>query len=288
MFTDRYAKLIGYDPIDPRDFDPAMRELEVFFRKQGLINTPVQHRFGILPACENPHSIAQFTYGGFVFPMRQTGQMDLEKELLTRLRYSSGCYCISHSYREESDPIPGRHDLSFPMFEFELRGDMEVLFEKEKELLEHLGFGSQDSYAVVSYAQMAERYGVAELTAEHEQRMWKDLGPVVFLTHFPESTSPFWNMKRDENGLAKKIDVLLYGIETIGSAERSTDTVDMRNRFLSISNGEYARRLFANFGRGRVLEELDEFLSLVFFPRCGGGIGMTRMIRALKLAKRLF
>jgi hypothetical protein len=31
-----------------------------------------------------------------------------------------------------------------------------------------------------------------------------------------------------------------------------------------------------------VEKELNEFLALKFFPRCGGGIGMTRMIMAVK------
>ena len=33
---------------------------------------------------------------------------------------------------------------------------------------------------------------------------------------------------------AKKVDVILWGVETIGSAERSTDTSEMRNQFYSI------------------------------------------------------
>ena len=42
--------------------------------------------------------------------------------------------------------------------------------------------------------------------------------------------------------------------------------------------------LYDNFGEERVNRELDEFLSLDFFPRSGGGIGVTRMIRAMKLS----
>ena len=57
----------------------------------------------------------------------------------------------------------------------------------------------------------------------------------------------------------------------------------MRNLFYTISNGMYADILFSHFGKKRVEEELEKFLSLKFIPRCGGGIGMTRMIRAMKL-----
>ena len=34
----------------------------------------------------------------------------------------------------------------------------------------------------------------------------------------------------------------------------------------------------------RVEKELEEFLKKDFFERSGGGIGMTRMIRAMKLS----
>ena len=58
----------------------------------------------------------------------------------------------------------------------------------------------------------------------------------------------------------------------------------MRDLFHSISDGMYADILFAQFGRERVQRELDNFLSFDFFPRFGGGIGLTRMIRAMKLS----
>jgi len=35
-----------------------------------------------------------------------------------------------------------------------------------------------------------------------------------------------------------------------------------------------------------VQKELKEFLSYDFFPRCGGGIGVGRLIRALTLAEQ--
>jgi hypothetical protein len=58
----------------------------------------------------------------------------------------------------------------------------------------------------------------------------------------------------------------------------------MRARFNQISAGEYAKILYSNFGRSRVERELKTFLDLNFIPRCGGGIGFNRMIRALKMA----
>jgi aspartyl-tRNA synthetase len=88
---------------------------------------------------------------------------------------------------------------------------------------------------------------------------------------------------RKNGAEANKIDVILHGIETIGSAERSTSREEMSELFHTISSGMYADILYSRFGKDRVEEELAEFLSFDFFPRFGGGIGMTRMIRALKL-----
>ena len=70
-------------------------------------------------------------------------------------------------------------------------------------------------------------------------------------------------------------------METIGSAERSTDVEQMRDTFHTITDGAYSKLLFDLFGKERVEAELEEFLKFDFFPRVGGGIGMTRMIAAL-------
>jgi hypothetical protein len=58
----------------------------------------------------------------------------------------------------------------------------------------------------------------------------------------------------------------------------------MREMFHTISEGGYANILYAQFGKERVEAELEAFLSKNFFQRSGGGIGMTRMIRAMKLS----
>jgi len=237
----------------------------------------------IQSACENPHSVKTFEYGGLIWPLPQTGQMWLEHELLKNPEWD-GVFCISTSYREEKNPIEGRHEMIFPMFEFEAKGTMRELHQLEVRLLEHLGF---ETPAICNYDDVCEEYGGVEiLENEHEQRMWEEKGPVVSLQNFPLRTNPFWNMKHGGNNIYNKIDVILYGQETIGSAERSCNVEEMRNNFYTIENGGYCAKLFELFGKERVEKELDEFLSLNFFPRFGGGIGMTRMARAYELMKQ--
>jgi aspartyl/asparaginyl-tRNA synthetase len=218
---------------------------------------------------------------GQVWPLPQTGQMWLEYELLTKPDLP-GVFCVSTSYRNEPNPIPGRHKLIFPMFEFELKGGINDLIKFETELLEYLGFGKAQKHHYKKYDELKNHYGTHELTHEHENKMQSDFGPVVFCQDFPTYTSPFWNMKKKGAEHAHKIDVILHGHETIGSAERSSNPDEMTKEFYAISGGGYAKKLFDLFGRTRVEKELNEFLELEFFPRCGGGIGLTRLIDAIK------
>lgn len=270
------------------DFNNAVKKLRSFFDSKGFIEVHTQNKLSILAACEDPTTMATYNYSGNVWPLPQTGQMWLEHYLLENPD-KPGFFCLSTSYRNEPNPVPGRHDLIFPMFEFESRGTMEDMIALEKELLEHLGFTKDmypdNVYPEGDYDEVADKYGVEILEHEHETQLEKDHGPIYFLKNFPERTSPFWNMNRHEgNTHAKKVDVIIHGIETIGSAERSSDKEMMRKRFNEISDGEYANTLFAQFTKERVLGEMNEFLSKEFFPRFGGGIGMTRMIRAMKLS----
>ena len=273
---------------DCKDFDAAVHKLREFFRMKGFIEVHPQNRLSILAACEDPTTMATYNYAGNVWPLPQTGQMWLEHYLLQNPD-EKGFFCVSTSYRNEPNPVPGRHDLIFPMFEFESRGDMNDMVALEKELLEYLGFKKEmypdNLYPEGDYNDVAKKYNVDILEHEHETQLEKDHGPVFFLKNFPERTSPFWNMARNDDGeTAKKVDVIIHGIETIGSAQRSCDKEMMRKQFNEISNGEYANMLFSQFSKDRVLGEMNDFMSIEFFPRFGGGIGMTRMIRAMKLS----
>lgn len=264
-------------------YNELVQKMREFFLKRNFKEVPTQSRLSILAACENPHSVKTFEYGGLQWPLPQTGQMWLEHELLKNPEWD-GVFCISTSYREEKNPIEGRHEMIFPMFEFESKGTMRELHQLEVRLLEHLGF---ETPAICNYDDVCQEYGGVEiLENEHEQRMWEEKGPVVSLQNFPLRTNPFWNMKHGGNNIYNKIDVILYGQETIGSAERSCDVEEMKNNFYTIENGAYCAKLFELFGKERVEKELEEFLSLNFFPRFGGGIGMTRMARAYELMKQ--
>ncbi|MDP3985782.1 MAG: amino acid--tRNA ligase-related protein [bacterium] len=254
--------------------------LRTFFLDRGFVEVHTQDRLSILAACEDPTTVATFTYAGEQWPLPQTGQMWLEYELLNRPEVP-GVFCISTSFRQEPNPVPGRHKILFPMFEFESRGTIDDLRILESELLEALGYGLRDQFPHVPYDEAAQKFAVDELSSEHEGKLCHSLGRAVFLEYFPEHTSPFWNMKRSGDGHAHKIDVLIDGMETIGSAERSSDPHAMREAFYTISEGKYAERLFSLFGRSRVERELEDFLALPFVPRYGGGIGMTRLIRSL-------
>lgn len=265
-----------------KTYNELVQKMRAFFLQKGFIEVPTQSRLSILAACENPHSITTFNYSGEIWPLPQTGQMWLEHELLMNPEWP-GCFCISTSYRQEKNPIPGRHELIFPMFEFESKGGMKELLKLESELLEYLGF---DSPVEVNYEDVCEEYGgVPILENEHEQRMWDEKGTVVSLQNFPLRTNPFWNMQHNKDGIFNKVDVILYGQETIGSAERSCDVEKMRELFYTIEGGKYSEKLFELFGKERVEKELEHFLQYNFFPRFGGGIGMTRLARAYEMMK---
>lgn len=266
---------------DSVEFSKLAKKLREFCLNKGFVEVHTQDRLSILAACEDPDTVATYEYMGEVWPLPQTGQMWLEYELLTKPGLP-GVFCISTSYRNEPNPVPGRHKLIFPMFEFELPGGIEELEKFETELLTHLGYGTKEDFFYKTYDELKDFYKTKELTHKHENKMEKDFGPVVFCKNFPTYTSPFWNMKKNGKDHAHKIDVIIHGNETIGSAERSTDINQMRGEFYTISNGGYAKKLFDLFGKERVEKELNEFLELGFFPRSGGGIGLTRLIDANK------
>lgn len=272
--------------INSHKFSYVVNRLRQFFLAKKYVEVHTQNRLSILAACEDPSTISIYNYAASHWPLPQTGQMWLEYELLKDSK-PPGYFCLSTSYRNEPNPIPGRHEIIFPMFEFELKGDFIEMQKMEKELLTFLGYNANNKgeFPEGNYTDIAKKMNVTEITSKEEMSLYKDgKMPVFFLKNFPEYTSPFWNMKRnDEKRTANKVDIIMSGMETIGSAERSCDKDFMRHRFETISEGKYAKLLYSLFGRERVDREMDEFLSHNFITRSGGGIGMTRLIRSMEL-----
>ena len=270
--------------INPEKFTEATTLLRSFFLAKGFQEVHTQNRLSILAACEDPTTVATYNYAGEVWPLPQTGQMWLEYELLNNPNVP-GFFCISTSYREEKNITEGRHDIIFPMFEFEFPGNIKDLENMERELCQHMGFGNKHTIVDKDYLEWCDYfdlYNGEELTHKHEEEMCKRWqGRVCMIKNFPNYTSPFWNMRQNGDGTAAKIDVIISGQETIGSAERADDPKEMRDQFMSISDGMYADLLFEKFGHERVEKELDKFLGLDFFPRVGGGIGITRLLHAM-------
>ena len=261
--------------IDPKKYTKTLDLLRSFFLSKNFLEVHTQNRLSILAACEDPETVATYEYNGEVWPLPQTGQMWLEYELLNNPE-APGFFCVSTSYRQEPNPVPGRHEVIFPMFEFEMHGGVKELEEMEMELCEHLGI-PVEPLQIKTYEQWGDLFNAKELDHDHERTIGRGM-----ITKFPEWTSPFWNMARYDDGVtSKKIDVILDGKETIGSAERSTDKEQMRHTFHTISDGQYAELLYKLFGKERVEKELDEFLEFDFFPRSGGGIGVTRIMQAI-------
>ena len=159
--------------INPEQFTEAAGLLRSFFMDRGFVEVHTQNRLSILAACEDPTTVSTYNYAGNVWPLPQTGQMWLEYELLTK-PHIPGVFCMSTSYRQEPDAVPGRHDLIFPMFEFEMPGTVDNLETMEKELMEYLGWCSKGGVVVKDYMEWCADYGVEELDHDHEERMCKE------------------------------------------------------------------------------------------------------------------
>src|SRR3990167_4876683 len=110
---------------DTLAYNEIIQKKRRFFQEiKGFIEVPAQPRLSILAACEDPKTITQFVFNGVNYPLPQTGQMWLEKEIL-EMPNVPGVFCITTSYRNEPFPIPGRHYKIFPMFEFESKGGID-------------------------------------------------------------------------------------------------------------------------------------------------------------------
>lgn len=276
--------------IEPQDFDKMVSKLRGFFISRGYLETFPQPRLSILAACEDPKTVRSFNFNGDVWPLSQTSQIWLEYDLLKNYEKINGVYTLTASYRDEPNPIENRHEKSFGMFEAEHKGDFNHLLDTLKDICVHMGLVDDvKNIPFFTYRQLCEHYSVDILEHEHEELMWKEFGDIVGITKFGSSTSPFWNMSQEGTDektgekLYNKCDLIICGQETFGSAERSNDINQMRENFHTISNGMYAKLLYNSFGKERVEEELEEYLSLKMNPRWGFGMGIGRLLRSMKI-----
>ena len=289
-----------YDHVDTREFDHYVRQMRSFFGdKMGFKEPYAQNRLSILAACEDPQTVSTFMYRNNgeleVWSLPQTSQMWLE-DILLRDPSLNGLHHLTTSYRSEdvrktapcdNDPylFKNRHKSIFDMYEFEALGGWEELKDTAEGLLRHLGF--KDKRVDVDYDEACQLFNVKTIEHPEEQALFKKYGSIVFLNRFNRASGPFMNMLRDtaDGSHYQKTDVLLFGMETLGTAARATNADYIREDFFSLAPG-YAERLFELFGKERTLEELDEYLRLpVHIPRYGGGIGGARLRRAMHLAK---
>jgi aspartyl/asparaginyl-tRNA synthetase len=268
--------------MNPGDYGNVARRLRNFFHLLGYTEVDTQSNLAVVKACEDPFTVSPFTFGGTTYPLPQSAQMTLEDILLTNTQLQ-GVYTFSTSYRDEPNPVEGRHQKVFPMFEFEGRGDIKELLKVERELLKSLGFVAGMGFSTNTYEDLCKERGKTILDHDDEGWLCKEYTSCAFITKFPDRTSPYWNMKDNGDGTAEKVDVIIHGQETIGSAERSCNPDEMWHNFLTIMEGEYAKKLYELFGEKRVDEEVQEYLKHDFTPRFGAGIGLSRLVRGLKL-----
>jgi aspartyl/asparaginyl-tRNA synthetase len=276
--------------IEPQDFDKLIKKLRGFFMEKGYLETFPQPRLSILAACEDPKTVRSFNFAGDVWPLGQTNQVWLEFDLLKNYKEIDGVYCLTTSYRDEPNPIEGRHEKIFGMFEAEHKGDFNHLLDTLKNVCVYLGLVENiEDIPIYTYQYLCNHYNVDVLESEHETLIWKEFGDVVGITKFPQRTSPFWNMQHDGiceitgEQLYNKCDLIICGQETFGSAERSSNPDQMRKNFHTISDGMYAKLLYNSFSEDRVEQELEDYLSLEMNPRWGFGMGIGRLLRAMKI-----
>ena len=111
---------------DSHEYNKVVNKLRSFFISKNFIEVSTQNRLSILAACEDPFNVAIFDYANTTWPLPQTGQMWLEYELLNDPSVRRIFLCKQPAIVMEPNPVEGRHNLIFPMFEFEMKGDMEV------------------------------------------------------------------------------------------------------------------------------------------------------------------
>lgn len=260
-------------------YHKTVSRLREFFISRGFIEIHPGSRQSFLAIAGDVSTIMTYNDGTENYLLPQSAHMWLEFELLKNPELP-GVFCCSTSYRQHKNPVPGRHENIFPIFDFETSGGIQTMVQLQRDLLEYLDF-NMEHYNEFTYENLTLDLGVKNIDAVTESVIGQNISPTTIVTNKPETLNPSWSSKR-EGHCVKTSDAVLFGMETIGASERGTQADLMRKRFYTMHDGNWAQTLFDTFGQNRVERELGEFLSLNFFPRSTGSIGLTRMIRALR------
>lgn len=283
---------MSYTTINPQHYDYIMKKIRKYFSDNGLTEAYLNTVPSIMNSCEDSANMQSYYWNGVKYAQNQTTQIFCEYLQLLEGEKSKGYYNVGTSHRIEVNPVPNRHAPGgkFVLIDAESDWDQRGLINFQKGLLRAIGihpWNGDEDFPEITYKQACLKYNVSEIGHEEEKKLCKDFNsPAVFLKDFTFGSHPFWNMKRDGD-IALKVDVIIghpdvCGQETIGSAERSCNVSEMREAFYSISNGDYCKKLFDEFGQDRVEKELEEYLALPFKQRSGMGIGLDRLIFACK------
>lgn len=265
--------------VNSYNYNILMQKLRSFFQiKKGFIEVPAHSRLSILASCNDPKTSTFFAIEGTEYPLPQTGHLWLDYELLKNPQWN-GVFCIGPSYKDHA--IEGKRQQIAPLFEFAAKGTFEELKKIEIELLSFLGFEKPYS---ISHQEVCSLYGIETIEQNNKTMLFHEFGPSISLEQAPSHYNTFWNMKRNTNNYFNKVDILLFGLETIESAERATNKEEMRNLFYTISSGSYATELCKKFGKDRILSELDDYLTLPMFERFSGSVNISALEHAFKKA----
>lgn len=196
-----------------------------------------------------------------------------------------GYYCMNTSTRNESRAGDGRREFRFPITECEFaveteESGLEELAQFLERMIVHLGF---EKPARRYYTEECKIRGVKKLDDIDEADICNQAqNSVVLLMKFDEESDPYFNMRKNADGTFDKIDVLIDGVETVGSAVRSCNKDEMLDMLKKQDKGKYLTTMYKYFGEETIKNEVNDYFSYKFIPRCGLGIGTSRLIKALE------
>lgn len=281
-----------------------------FFQQNGFIDISTPSDWSIIGACYDPKTVALIKSEDCIWPLPQTNQVWLQYELLNsrNLENSSAKgYFFEHTSYNRGKSLQGKKPPRFlpgietitkdiqmsPILEFETNGTMSDLMNLEMDLICHLGYDKPTKLSYEEALEIVNKNQETEiLDNADEQTLCREQNSVILLYNHPERTNPFWNIKRDENtSHSCKVDVLMYGLKTIISAERSMNPKDIKHFFFTMKDGEYVKSLYNQFGIDRPIGELYQMLNYLSSqtqenepdPMCGGTIDLVPLIQSYEM-----